>query len=151
MASMPNDQASAAGRQGGAYNVVTHFILLPTFVINLIVAIVVAVQASRAGQHPLLHWWLVIVSLALLLSAGQMRVYSLAVQDRVIRLEERIRIAALVPGADLSRLSLRQYIALRFASDAELPDLVHRAINEQLDEKAIKAAVTSWGSDEIRV
>ncbi len=145
---MPNDPSSPAARQGGAYNVATHFIMIPVFLANLIVAILSAVHAA---ERPGLHWWLVVVSFCLLLAAAQMRMYSLRVQDRVIRLEERLRIAALVPTADVYKLTMRQLIALRFASDAELPKLVLRTISESLDAKAIKDAITSWRADAVRI
>jgi hypothetical protein len=150
MAFMPMTSSSPAARQGGAYNVATHFMMIPVFLANFIVAIVVAVHSNPA-ERPWLHWWLVVVSFCLLLAAAQMRMYSLRVQDRVIRMEERLRIAALVPGADVSQLSMQQLIALRFASDGELPKLALRAISEKLDAKAIKAEITSWRADEIRI
>ena len=96
-------------------------------------------------------WWLVVVAGALFLLNAKQRDYSLRVQDRVIRLEERLRIAALMPAVDTRALTMRQLIALRFASDAELPALVYRTLNENLDGKAIKAAITDWRTDVERI
>jgi hypothetical protein len=79
------------------------------------------------------------------------RVYGLADQDRIIRLEERLRIAALVPGAEVQRLSTRQLIALRFASDTELPALVRRTLAEGLDPKSIKQSIVVWRPDYHRI
>ena len=82
------------------------------------------------------------------------RTYAIKVQDRVIRLEERIRLAALLPvdvQAAIPRLSEGQLIALRFASDAELPQLAERTLTAHLDSKAIKAEIKHWRPDYWRV
>ena len=146
--SMPEPTSLPSAPQGAAYNVATHFLLGPIFIITLVVAINVALHAQT---HRPLHWWLVVVAFALFLLTLQQRMYSLRVQDRVIRLEERLRIRLLVPGVDPLQLALRQLIALRFASDAELPALVHRAIAENLTGAQIKAAITTWRVDDIRI
>ena len=145
MATNPSDSTA---RQGGAYNPVTHFILLPVFLINLIFTIVVAV---RAPEHHVLHLWLAVVALCLLLLTANQRMYALKVQDRVIRLEERLRISALVSPAAAYKLTTPQLIGLRFASDAELPALVARTLNENLDLKHIKDSVMDWRPDRERV
>lgn len=142
---MPKTQTAASH---AASDTITHFVLEPIFMINFAVAIVVAV---RARHHLALHLWLIVIAVALFLMAAKMRLYSLRVQDRVIRLEERLRIAALAPSADASRLSIPQLIALRFASDAELPALVARTLAENLDPKAIKSSIQTWRPDYARI
>lgn len=98
-------------------------------------------------------WWIA-VSILLLLLAHRMRVYALKVQDRVIRVEEKMRLATLASPAELvelESLTIDQYIGLRFASNAELPGLARVAVREKLDRKQIKQAIVSWRADEYRV
>lgn len=78
------------------------------------------------------------------------RVYIVRLQDRIIRLEMRGRLARLGRETDFERLSKRQLVALRFASDAELPALVQRTLAENLDSRQIKEAVRDWQPDHHR-
>ena len=129
-----------------------HFVLVPILLLNIFFTIFVAIH--HWPQEPVLHLWLVVVAFALLLTAVVARVSALRAQDRVIRLEERLRLAALLPTADRARiddLSIRQLIALRFASDAEIPALVHKTLTQQLEPKAIKQNITNWRADDYRV
>jgi hypothetical protein len=94
------------------------------------------------------------MSIVLFMGFGLTRSYALKAQDRIIRLEEKLRFTALLPADLLARsqaLTVRQIIGLRFASDAELPALVKRALDENLTEKQIKQAITSWRPDYLRV
>lgn len=142
---MPRTQTAASH---AAIDVVTHFILGPIFIANVIVAIFAAIHARH---HLGIHIWLVVVSFALLLVSIKMRIYSLRIQDRLIRLEERLRIAALAPAADVNKLTIPQLVALRFASDEELPALVAKTLAENLDPKAIKSQIKSWRPDYARI
>ena len=131
------------------YDPAFHFFLVPVLVINVILIAIQLVSSSR-----LLGAWLLIVSLALVVMAGRMRSYATHLQDRIIRLEERFRLASLLPEPLRSRiaeLSDSQLIGLRFASDAEVPALVQRALDEKLSRSDIKKAVTDWRPDYSRV
>ena len=95
-----------------------------------------------------------LVSIALLVGAFAARTQTLTVQNRVIRLEERLRYAAILPpdvAARAANLPISQITALRFASDAELPALVQQVLAGQLSEsKDIKQKVTNWQGDFLR-
>jgi hypothetical protein len=94
------------------------------------------------------------MAIVALMAVGKARAHSLKAQDRIIRLEERLRMQALLPADLLARTSTlteAQYIGLRFASDAELPALVKRTLDEKLDQKQIKQAIVNWKPDYFRV
>jgi hypothetical protein len=78
------------------------------------------------------------------------RRYIVRLQDRIIRLEMQVRLARLGLDAQFAQLTTRQLIALRFASDAEMPALVNRALTEHLTSKQIKQAVKDWQADWLR-
>jgi Family of unknown function (DUF6526) len=126
-----------------------HFFVLPVFGITFIVTVVLLVM------HP--GWysaWRVVVAAALVMAVLKMRMYALRVQDRVIRLEERLRLAGLLPEGQrtqLMMLSEDQLIGLRFACDEEAPALAARALSEKLRRKEIKQAVKTWRPDYWRV
>jgi hypothetical protein len=126
-----------------------HFILIPLVLVAIILSIISLVR------HPGLDstLWLVL-AIALLLTAGKARSNALKAQDRVIRLEERLRLAMLLPEAArprITELTEQQLIALRFASDAELPTLAILALNQGLTKKQIKTSIQSWRADNFRV
>jgi hypothetical protein len=82
------------------------------------------------------------------------RTYAMKVQDRVIRLEERLRLAQLLPestGQRVGELSEGQLIALRFASDGEVAGLVEHTLGGNWDQKQIKSAIQNWRPDYLRV
>jgi hypothetical protein len=94
-----------------------------------------------------------LVSLALLLNAWYARAFALTVQDRVIRLEMRLRMQAVAPqqAARFEEFSPSQLTALRFASDAELPALAQQVLDGKLTKSAeIKKQVTAWKGDFLR-
>ncbi|HWY54290.1 MAG TPA: DUF6526 family protein [Terriglobales bacterium] len=126
-----------------------HFFVLPVFAISWIISVVLAVR------HPgFLHVWIVIFNTALIVAVTRIRQYALKVQDRVIRLEERLRLAALLPESlrpQIAKLRESQLIALRFASDEEVPALVERTLSANLSRRDIKKFIKNWRPDDWRV
>lgn len=117
--------------------------------VNVVWQIIVAVQAPGFGSI-----LAVLVALALVAMMLSMRRSPQIVQDRVIRLEMRLRLERVLPRerhSDIERLTLPQLIALRFASDAELPTLVQDALVNALSNTDIKRKVTAWQADWLRV
>jgi Family of unknown function (DUF6526) len=133
-----------------------HFFLGPVFILGLILSLVhffyhLRESDLRDNFHSFL---LIVLALALLTLVFRTRLYALKVQDRVIRLEERLRLMQLLPDplrARIPELTIDQLIALRFASDAELPALAQRAMNEKLKSSDIKKAIQNWRPDNWRV
>lgn len=126
-----------------------HFVVLPVLLVNFVWHIYRLVRAFSAGT--VISF---LVSVALVLLAFSARMMVLAVQDRVIRLEMRLRLQQVLP-ADLrpriEEFAVGQLVALRFASDAELPDLARKVLQDKItDRKAIKQLVRDWQPDNVR-
>ena len=133
----------------GKFDPQFHFFLAPVALIFLIATIYQAVQnpGTQAYVHILVALWAFIL-------VGRVRSYSLKVQDRVIRLEERLRMAGLLQEplkTKSAALTEGQIIALRFASDAELAGLVEKTLAGNLKQKEIKQAIQNWRPDYWRV
>jgi hypothetical protein len=129
-----------------------HFVLFAILVANLFFSIFHMihhrVDAYFAGP------WYVVLSLAVFIPFIKLRSYPLRVQDRVIRLEERIRLQALAPTewhSQIYRLSEDQMIGLRFAADDEVVELAKQALEQNLDRKQIKERIKSWRADYWRI
>jgi hypothetical protein len=133
-----------------------HFFLLPVFALGLILSLIHFFYHLRESDiRDNIHSFLLIVlAVALITLVLKVRLYALKVQDRIIRLEERLRLTQLLSDPLRSRipeLTEGQLIGLRFASDAEVPKLVERALNEKLKRKDIKKAIQNWRPDYWRV
>ena len=126
-----------------------HFFLAPALIVMLVWTVVHLVRHPGSTSAILL-----IVVFLMFFLTFKTRTYALKVQDRVIRLEERLRLGLLLPESlrpRITDLNERQLIALRFASDAEMPFLVERVLRENLNGKQIKEAIQTWRPDYWRV
>ena len=126
-----------------------HYVAVPLLLLNLVISLaglldgITLETLNRAG-----------VAVALVLVGLFSRVNALKAQDRVIRLEERLRMERLLPNDLKPRIddvSTAQCVALRFASDEELQALTRLALDEKADQKTIKQAIKSWRADHQRV
>lgn len=126
-----------------------HFFVVPVLGINVIRAAVVMVRGFSLNTG-----FGFVVALALVALALASRLMALTVQDRVIRLEMRLRLQLALPAelrARIPEFSRSQLVALRFAGDAELPALARKVLDEHLeDRKAIKKLVKNWEADFLR-
>ncbi len=126
-----------------------HFVVLPILIFNVVWRIDLVIHQRTFETIASM-----LVAIALLLLAFTARVFALTVQDRVIRLEMRLRLQQLLQ-ADLRlripEFTLAQLASLRFASDAELPELARKVLDEKLnDRKAIKKLISNWQPDYLR-
>jgi hypothetical protein len=127
-----------------------HFFVIPVLALNVLNELRRAYYYPSAGRAVA-----VVVALALLGLGFLARTMPLAAQDRLIRLEMRLRLHELLPPdlhARINELEARQLVALRFASDAEMPDLVRQVLDRRLKTaKDIKMAIKDWQADWLRV
>lgn len=127
-----------------------HFFILPVMLINFFWAVVIFVKAPGWNSG----WW-IIVSVALLMLTTFVRTYSLKVQDRLIRLEEKLRYQQILSPAlaqQTGKLTVRQTVALRFAADEELEELIDSVLSGKfVKTKDIKRAIKQWRADNFRV
>jgi len=131
-----------------------HFILAGLLTVNLVWALVRLFRPLE-GVPLFDRLWAVVMAGVLGVIAYLVRVFPLQAQDRVIRLEERLRYETLLPvelKARTGELRRRQILALRFASDAELADLVRGALDGKLTQpNEIKKAIRGWRADHFRL
>lgn len=127
------------------FHLIGGFILIANLVITI----------THLVRHPS-YWngWLVALSVLIIFPFLRIRMYPLKVQDRVIRLEERMRLQALTPAEwhpHIYRLSEDQLVGLRFAPDDEVVPLAKQALAENLTRKQIKERIRAWRADHWRI
>lgn len=127
-----------------------HFFTLPVLLINFVSSLVRFWRLGISFQGI----FGVLFAAALFLGAFYGRVFALAVQDRLIRLEERVRYERVLPEElrwRADELTTNQFVSLRFASDDELPALMHKVLDGKLtNRKAIKQHIKNWRPDHLR-
>jgi hypothetical protein len=126
-----------------------HFFVMPVLLANVVLALWQLVRAPAGATL-----WNVVFAIGLLGLGFLSRIQALTVQDRVIRLEMRLRLRQLLPPdlqPRINDLTHRQLVALRFASDQEMPDLVREVLAGKLaSSKEIKMRVRNWQADWLR-
>jgi hypothetical protein len=135
-----------------------HFFLIPVLFVNFVSSVVLLYFTVRHhwGAFPLFHAILnLVLAMAFVVLAFLARIFALGVQDRVIRLEERLRYQQLLPEdlkPRINEFTINQLVSLRFASDAELPELARKVLQEKLNSrKAIKKMIQNWRADYQRI
>ena len=114
-----------------------------------LLALIFEIMTTFFGRE-LRGWAVMMIILAVFELGWISRIYTVKLQDRIIMLEVKVRAAELLPsGADaqLAKLNSKQVAALRFAGDEEFGALLERAARENLEPKAIKAAIKNWRPD----
>jgi uncharacterized protein DUF6526 len=132
------------------YHPIFHFVVLPILSINVLVAIGVAVRSFS-----ILALWNIVVAFALMLLSWIVRFYATKNQDRIIRVEEIVRLSRVLPDdmrPRIAELSTGQLIALRFCGDEELPELTRAILAGELrGRESIKRRIRNWRPDTQRV
>jgi Family of unknown function (DUF6526) len=126
-----------------------HFFVLPVLGLNLVWSIYRAWNFFSTGTVIS-----ALLAAALILLAFFGRIFALTVQDRVIRLEMQLRLQNALPPdlrVRIAEFNVGQLVSMRFASDAELPELARKVLDEHLtDRKAIKKLIRNWQPDLLR-
>ena len=142
-------QPAQSAAKHARYFPLLHFFVLPILLGNFVWKVKLLFGAP--GRETV---WGALFALALVGTALAARVMALTVQDRLIRLEETMRMQRLLPAAqqgDIGKITRQQFVALRFCCDAELPDLVRRTVGgEFTSQKQIKHAIRDWRPDFLR-
>jgi len=126
-----------------------HYFLLPVAAIHFLLSVWKLIRQPGVETA-----WLTVLGLAAVVAVFKIRTNALSVQNRVIRLEERLRLASLVGEplrSRLGELTAGQLVALRFASDAEIPGLVDKVLRDKMTGAGIKKAIVTWRPDYQRV
>jgi hypothetical protein len=129
-----------------------HYVLLIVLIANLIFAVFHLIHHWK--DAPVASAWFLVLSLAVFIPFSKLRTYPLRVQDRVIRLEERLRLQALAPAEwhpQIYRLTEDQLIGLRFAADDEVVELAKQTLEHNLTRKQIKERIQDWRPDNFRI
>jgi hypothetical protein len=129
-----------------------HYVMFVVLISNLVFAVFHLLHHWK--QDPVAGAWFLVLSLLVFIPFIKLRTYPLKVQDRVIRLEERLRLQSLAPTewhSQIYRLTEDQLIGLRFAADDEVVELAKQALEHNLTRKEIKERIQNWRPDDFRI
>ncbi len=141
--------AEQSFKNHGRFDPPYHIFTLGLYLANLVFAVI-----SEARHTDWVSTWYLLISIFVIVPMLKIRMYPLKVQDRVIRLEERLRLQALAPQewhAQIYKLSEDQLVGLRFAGDEEVVELAKQALELNLSRKQIKERIKNWRADNWRV
>lgn len=128
-----------------------HYVLSVLLLASFVVAIINMVRSINAEENVMQSVLLLLMTVAIVITAILVRLYPLKSQDRAIRAEENLRHFVLTGKLLNPNLSNSQIIALRFADEQEFPILCERAVKEKLKPNEIKQAIVNWKADNNRV
>jgi c-di-AMP phosphodiesterase-like protein len=132
-----------------SFDLLYHVVLFALILFTLVMAVIYCVQ-----QPGIKAIWVLFGEAALVIIFIKLRTYPLKNQDRIIRLEERLRLTLLLPEnlrPRIHELSESQLVAIRFVPDEEIPEVFKKAVEEKLTNKQIKALVNNWRADHFRI
>jgi hypothetical protein len=127
-----------------------HYLLAPGAVVLIILNVINVFRHSSESDA----WILLFTAILFFAALFLVRLYPLKVQDRIIRLEERLRLQTVLSAPlalRIPELTEAQLIALRFASESELPELVQKALAAKTPAREIKKNIAAWRADTFRV
>ncbi|GAE29642.1 DUF6526 family protein [Alkalihalobacillus hemicellulosilyticus] len=128
-----------------------HYFLVPLCFITFIFAVSNAIFDALRGESLFTSILLISIALIVTITVFFLRSFVCKVQDRAIRAEESLRHFTLTGTLPDPRLSIKQIVALRFASDEEFPSLCNKAIQKNMSPNEIKQSIQSWKADHDRV
>jgi hypothetical protein len=128
-----------------------HYVLAPVLLLTCIGSLVNLWKSLGDHQRLYSASLIAVLSFCCFFIAGYARIFALKAQDRAIRAEENLRHYVLAGKLLDPRLTVKQIVALRFASDGEFVELARRAAEENMDPDAIKRAIRNWRADHYRV
>ena len=146
---MSKPQPAQDLKNHGRLHIPFHIVTFAALVANVVFAIVHFVKHMNVWNG-----WILALSIVIFVPVFLIRIYPMKVQDRLIRLEERLRLQSLAPPewhSQIYRLTEDQLIGLRFASDDEVVSLAKQALEENLTRKQIKERIRTWRADYFRV
>jgi hypothetical protein len=144
-----SDSAPQSFKKHGRLDPQYHMVAFAVLIVNLVMAFLYLAKHVSVFSE-----WLVILAIAVFIPFFKLRTYPLKVQDRIIRLEERLRLQALAPSewhTQIYRLTEDQLIGLRFAADDEVVELAKLALEHNFNRKQIKERIKEWRPDNWRV
>ena len=153
-----SDSSRQSLKSYGRLNPPSHVVLFTVLVANLVFALFYVAHhwndSYTSSDSYFASKWYLVLSLVAFIPLFKLRSYPIKLQNRIIRLEERLRLHVLAPAewhAQIHRLTEDQLIGLRFAADDEVVELAKLALKDNLSRKQIEGRIKNWRPDESRI